>query len=405
MTDVDIQGDEVVELLSSLSEPSRLHEIALTGLLESVGDDPLDQLARVASAVVRAPQSYINLVTDKRQQVAGLDAPGAAVARSMPLESSLCQFAVATGEPLVIDDTQQDQLVRGTDPVRNGEYAAYAGIPLRTNQGNVLGTLCVIDLHVRHWEPREVELLKDLAAIAMRDIQNRIDKVRETEIHDLAEQLSRATMAVDDALAPLVSVAEDHDEPQLQRYAALARSRMEETVSTSLQLSAVLADQQLERSLTAPSRANLVQTANRAARTTAAASGNDRVTVTAAATPLSISCNPIALERAITHLLVTALHYTTEEQLHELRIGLVGEDAELTLTSRGTAVPMGELARLVSRFAATGGDQSSTQHSSEDEPASISVVKGITTVHSGGVRAQGSPAGLEFTARWPVMAP
>lgn len=405
-TDIHLETDGVMELLSTLSEPARLHEIKLAGLLESTGDDPLDQLARVASAVMRAPRSYITMVTDQRQLVPGLAAaPGAVVDRSQPLRSSLCQFSIATGEPLVIDDGTQDQLVRATDPVRSGEVAAYAGIPLRTSRGHVLGTLCVIDSEARHWEQQEIELLQDLAAIAIRDIQARIDKAHETQIRILAEQLNRATTAVGDAVTPLVSVAEGHDEPRLQRYAALARRRMEETMSASHQLSAALADQQLEQASARMSRADLVQTARRAAHSTAAASGADRVLVTASAPSLPVACSPIALERAVTHLLVTVLHHVTDERPQKLQLDLVEGDVELTLTAGGTAVPMGELARLVARFAATAGDRPSNVLTVEEEPATIRVVKGLATVHSGRVRAVSSPEGLKFTARWPVITP
>lgn len=403
VTNVNIEDNAVTEHLSSLSEPARLHEIELTGLLESEGDDSLDQLARVAAAAVRAPQSYITLVTDARQLIPGFADPNAVIDRSQPLRSSLCQFSIATGEPLVIDDGEQDQLVRGTDLVRSGRVAAYAGIPLRTSRGHVLGTLCVIDSRPRHWDARELELLRDLAAIAIRDIQHRIDKAQETQIRDLAEQLSRATMSVVDAIAPLVSAAEGRDEPQLQRYAALAGLRMDETVSTSHQLSAVLANQQLEQISAAAPRASLIQTVMRAARSTAAAAGTDSVSVTASATPLLIACNPIALERAVTHLLVTALHYATGAQPQELRLGVVGDDAELTLTMHGTAVPTGELARLVARFAATAANHSINEDSGEDESASIRVVKGSVIVHSDGVQARSSTAGLHFKARWPLV--
>ena len=180
---------------------------------------------------------------------------------------------------------------------------------------------------------------------------------------------------------------------------------MDESVSTFHQLSAVLANQQLKQTSAAAPRASLVQTAMRAAHSTTAAAGTgtDRVSVTASATPLVIACNPIALERAVTHLLVTALHYATGARPQVLRLGVVGDDAELTLTAHGTAVPTGELVRLIARFAATAENHPTNEHSGEDEPASIRVVKSSVTVHSRGVQAQSSPAGLHFTARWPLV--
>ncbi len=86
-------------------------------------------------------------------------------ARSQPLTASFCQFAVATGEPVVINDATTNALVRDLPGNRDGAVVAYAGIPLRTDAGHVPGTLCVADAETHDWRPEQLQLLTDLTVL------------------------------------------------------------------------------------------------------------------------------------------------------------------------------------------------------------------------------------------------
>jgi GAF domain-containing protein len=393
--DLSVGIDPPTEIMSPLSASARLSELQRSGLLKPAADHPLDQLARVASAIVDAPRSYVTLASDDGQVISGL-APEDAVERRQPLSASLCQFAMVTGEPLVVNDSERDQLVRHTDPVRNREVGAYAVIPLRTSAGHVLGALCVIDSRPREWKPREIDLLRDLAEIAIRDIQHRINEAQEACVRDLAAQLTQATLATEDALAPLVAVAAEQEEPRLQRFAALTRARMEQTLSTSKKLSSALAESQVQLGHVRSGEANLVQTVRRAARSTAAAGGTDEVTVHSTAAPLLVRCDPTALERAVNHLMVTAQQYATGDDPVELHLGVRGAEAELRLQAPGSRIPTVELTRVVARFcSATSGHSGD-----EDEEAAIRVVQGATVIRSGLVQARTAADGLQFRARW-----
>jgi GAF domain-containing protein len=396
--DLSVGIDPPTETMPPLSASTRLSELQQTGLLEPAADHPLDQLARMASAVVDAPRSYITLVSDERQGISGLAPEDADVDRIQPLSASLCQFAIVTGEPLVINDSERDQLVRHTDPVRNGEVGAYAVIPLRTSAGHVLGALCVIDSRPREWKPQEIDLLRDLAEIATRDIQHRINEAQEARVHDLAAQLTQATLATEDALTPLVRIAAEQEEPRLQRYAALTRARMDQTLSTSKKLSSALAESQVKRGHVRSGEANLVQTVQRAARTTAAAAGTDELTVKSTPAPLLVRCDPMALERAVTHLMVTAQNFATGDDLVELHLEVRGAEAELRLQAPGSRVPTAELTRMVARFCTTTSGHSGD----EDDEAVIRVVQGATVIHSGPVQACTAVDGFQFRARWPL---
>jgi len=85
------------------------------------------------------------------------------------LESCLCQDVVASGKPLVLCDAQADTELseRGTT------LRGYAGVPLITDDGSILGALCAIDSAPREWTGKDVSILKAVAAGIVSEIQRR----------------------------------------------------------------------------------------------------------------------------------------------------------------------------------------------------------------------------------------
>jgi diguanylate cyclase (GGDEF)-like protein len=51
---------------------------------------------------------------------------------------------------------------------------AYAGIPLRTESGEVLGSFCAVDFKPKQWTEQDVEIISELAHSAMREIRLRM---------------------------------------------------------------------------------------------------------------------------------------------------------------------------------------------------------------------------------------
>ena len=122
--------------------------------------------------MLNAPVALVSLVDADRQyfkSCLGLPEPWAETHQS-PLSHSFCQHAVANRAPLVVDDAREHEFLRDNLAVRDMGVIAYAGIPLIDDDGQALGTLCVIDSHPRHWTSHEVQLLGDLAASVITEI-------------------------------------------------------------------------------------------------------------------------------------------------------------------------------------------------------------------------------------------
>jgi hypothetical protein len=398
-------------VLPALTDPDRLATLEDTGLL-SGADPTMDRLARLAAAVVGAPRAYVTLVTPGGQHFPGMvrhDDPED-TARETPLSGSLCQFAVATEEPLVIPDGRADPLVRNTEPVRTGNIGAYAGVPLRTAEGHVLGTLCVVDGDARTWDPSCLTLLEDLTALAAHEVNQRLTVTRERRLHQLVQDITRQVPPLADAVHSLVDLAEQQDEPRLQRYAALTRARMEPVLALGCRLESASAE-----ATPAPAYGRrpvdlgrVLQSCVRSAR---AATGTQAIRLELPAAVLPVRCDALGLERSVTHVLVTALHHSRADAPVAIRLdGSVPRGAHaaedengpivtLLVTAEDCPVPTGELARIVARFHQATCTEVGT--AAEEAPARVRMAGGAVIATSGAVRGETRRDGrLVLEARW-----
>jgi serine phosphatase RsbU (regulator of sigma subunit) len=147
-----------------------LSALRRTALLDSPVEPGFDRLTRLAARVLEAPVSLVSLVDDRRQffkSAIGLDAD----LRETPLSHSFCQHVVTTGAPLIVRDSHTDPRVAGNLAVPELDVRAYAGVPLTTPSGAVIGSFCVIDHRPREWTDDEVEILHELAGSVMTEIE------------------------------------------------------------------------------------------------------------------------------------------------------------------------------------------------------------------------------------------
>jgi signal transduction histidine kinase len=187
-------------VLRPLADPERLAALRETALLDSPAEGAFDRLTRLAARLLRAPMALVSLVDADRQffkSCVGLPVE-VATARETPLSHSFCQHAVERAQPLVIDDARMHPLVRDNAALRDLDVIAYVGIPLRTADGFVLGSFCVIDHVPRRWTVDDLSTLSDLAASVMTEIELRT-ALRQAEA--ARAEAALANRAKDDFLA------------------------------------------------------------------------------------------------------------------------------------------------------------------------------------------------------------
>ncbi len=153
---------------ATLTDPDRLRALYATGLLDSPTDEMYDRITRAAADALDAPLSALTLVDVDRQffkSSVGMSATSPED-RQTPLDRSVCQYTVANGSPLIIEDARTDPVFRQHPAVLDGTVGAYLGIPLTDHDDNAVGTLCVFDKEPRLWGTGHVQILANLAQLA-----------------------------------------------------------------------------------------------------------------------------------------------------------------------------------------------------------------------------------------------
>ena len=182
----------VSALPEGVMDPERLAMLNRTGLLDSEFEEAFDRLTRLASRVLRVPVALVSLVDHDRQffkSQVGLPEPWKS-RRETPLTHSFCQHVVNLRQPLIVDNASEYPLVRDNLAVSELGVVAYAGIPISLANGHTLGAFCAIDVRPREWTPDEIDILKDLTAAAVTEIELRL-KVRDAQANAEAADRER----------------------------------------------------------------------------------------------------------------------------------------------------------------------------------------------------------------------
>ncbi|MDB5046888.1 MAG: hypothetical protein JWQ08_2938 [Deinococcus sp.] len=128
---------------------------------------------------------------------------------SVPRGFAPCDWVVEGGEAMIIDDMAQDTRFAATmaaSPPTGPGLHTYAGVPLKTEEGLSLGTLCVLDHQVRHFGARELEVMAALAEVVMDELALRsstreltLARDQASTLRDLAQLMQRPLTAEDTA--------------------------------------------------------------------------------------------------------------------------------------------------------------------------------------------------------------
>jgi phosphoribosyl 1,2-cyclic phosphodiesterase/CheY-like chemotaxis protein len=151
-------------------EDQRIASLQLLNILDTVPEERFDRLTRVAAALFHVPMSSISFVDRDRQWFKSKVGWGRG---DTSRDASFCSHVVHTREPLVVPDTFQD-LRFADNPLVTQEprIRFYAGYPLILADGNCVGTFCLLDVRPRTLGPSDLERLRDLADLVLRELRS-----------------------------------------------------------------------------------------------------------------------------------------------------------------------------------------------------------------------------------------
>ncbi|MBT3608003.1 MAG: hypothetical protein HN654_03140 [Candidatus Marinimicrobia bacterium] len=152
------------------NEQERLQDLESLGIVKEDirKDQRFSSLPRLASYLTSCPQAWINII-DKDTQHCKIDYGQNSVlsymSREIPRGLTACQHVVNNNcEPLVIEDCTVDERTKLVAEASGGGFPRfYAGSPIVSKNGFILGTFCVMDEEPRSISHEQLEGLRLLA--------------------------------------------------------------------------------------------------------------------------------------------------------------------------------------------------------------------------------------------------
>lgn len=164
------------------SEAARLEALRQYQILDTEPEAAYDNLAKLAAFICGTPIALVNFIDENRQWFKaklGIDVP------EMPRSVGLSYLCHEQRAVVVIPDTLIDAQLAQNPVVTGYPYVRfYAGVPLITPTGYVLGTLCVIDQQPRELSEKQIEALVALSRLVLEQLELRRNVVEVARLSD-----------------------------------------------------------------------------------------------------------------------------------------------------------------------------------------------------------------------------
>ena len=166
-------------------EMERLAALKQLDLLDAPRDEGFDRIVRLIKQIFAIDIGLVSLIDAHRQWY---QACSGFAGDEVPREDTFCRYVVDYEEPVIVQDTTRDPRF-AQHPAVTGESHVrfYAGVPLMTKAGHIIGTVCAIDRRPRSFGARDLAILEELAGAAM----DRIELLQSAATDSLTEALTR----------------------------------------------------------------------------------------------------------------------------------------------------------------------------------------------------------------------
>ncbi|MGM1056895.1 MAG: GAF domain-containing sensor histidine kinase [Bacteroidota bacterium] len=200
----------MIEAALPPSEKKRLAALEELQLLHTDPEENYDDITKLASYICNVPVSLITLIGEDQQwfkSKVGTDLSSA------PRAISHCSHAILDPKELMeIKDTREDLRFKNNPyTIEDPKILFYAGMPLKSFNGNALGTLCVLDTKPNSLNEDQKSGLKALAKqvenlFELRRHNLKLDKVNKILIEKNSQLKDFAAIVSHDMKMPLANM-------------------------------------------------------------------------------------------------------------------------------------------------------------------------------------------------------
>jgi diguanylate cyclase (GGDEF)-like protein len=153
------------------NETERLVALKRYSIIDTAPEESFDRIVRLAMVVLQTPIAMVSLIDEDRQWFKSRQGLNEA---EMPRSTSFCALTIAQDGPLIVADALEHPLFKNNPMVQGAPHVRfYVGVPLRTHDGHNIGTVCAFDTHPRALSTDQVNGFRDLARLAVDEIELR----------------------------------------------------------------------------------------------------------------------------------------------------------------------------------------------------------------------------------------
>ncbi|BAY25376.1 multi-sensor signal transduction histidine kinase [Calothrix sp. NIES-2100] len=171
-------------------ELARLQALREYQILDTEPEKAYDDIAQLAAFICGTPIALVNFIAENRQWFKaklGLDV------REMPRNVGLSYLCFQKQDMVVVADTLADaELAKNPIVAAYPFVRFYAGVPLVTPKGDMLGTLCVIDHVPRELNNTQVEALQALGRQVIDQLELRRNLAELSRVSEEQKQVEAA---------------------------------------------------------------------------------------------------------------------------------------------------------------------------------------------------------------------
>lgn len=164
------------------NETERVAALHALDIIDSAPETAYDEITELAAQICGCPVSYISFIDDDRRWLKARYGLPAEVTDA-PRESAVCTTTICGSELLVVPDLKRDPRFENSPMVTlKPPCRFYCGMPLITDEGYALGTLCVMDFEPRQLSFEQTESLRRLShqVLAQLELRRRLIEYGQT---------------------------------------------------------------------------------------------------------------------------------------------------------------------------------------------------------------------------------
>lgn len=385
-----------------INEAARLQKLYDYQILDTHSEDTFDKIALLASQVFNTPSAFVTFVDKDRVYLKAII--GNFSKNEVRREDSICSFAILDDKTTVFNDTLDFPELKKNPWVssKNGTRF-YAGAPLKSPEGYLIGTVCVLDTIPRETNESQMEMLRTMADIVMNKLESRLrynniiksqNDLMGIALHEIKNPLASISLAndilrIDTSKAPKMTDMIKRCVVTIQaKLADLLKLSEDEDKDQRLSIEEADLKEMLDRLVT-----NFELLANKK---------NQIIELTVEDSLPKINIDKTKISDVLHNLLSNAIKYSYSNTTIKIIAKKIDDFVEIEFKDQGQGLNDEDAEKLFKKFAKLSSRPTGRESSNG---LGLSICKSLVELHKGQIfaKSQGKELGSSFFISLPII--